>query len=172
MHAHHERLRDLARIRDASARLLVIVMTAYALKGDIEYCLQKDMDDYIAKPVNKQLLMKKLLRWLIDRPDGATPAHEATDSVEGLRMCSRASTRPASGNRSGGRDDLLRMVVDFKRSWRGLAADGKSLLSQITMLMGWIYTSLGIGCLRGKSGGAGTGDGYVRFIEGSERVSC
>ncbi|RYO84059.1 hypothetical protein DL766_009504 [Monosporascus sp. MC13-8B] len=81
-----------ARIRSAGVRLPVIAMTAYALKGDMECCLQKGMDDYIAKPVNKQLLMKKLLRWLVDGPDGATPAHETPGPVDGLRMCSRAST--------------------------------------------------------------------------------
>ncbi|RYO98071.1 hypothetical protein DL764_007201 [Monosporascus ibericus] len=80
------------RIRDAGVRLPVIAMTAYALKGDMDRCLQKGMDDYIAKPVNKQLLMKKLLRWLVSGPDGATPAHEAADSVDGLRMCSRAAS--------------------------------------------------------------------------------
>ncbi|RYP54580.1 hypothetical protein DL768_000640 [Monosporascus sp. mg162] len=80
-----------ARIRDAGVRLPVIAMTAYALKGDMECCLQKGMDDYIAKPVNRRLLMEKLLRWLVAGPDGSTPAHEAPDSVDRLRMCSRAS---------------------------------------------------------------------------------
>jgi osomolarity two-component system sensor histidine kinase TcsA len=34
------------------------------------------MDDYIAKPMNKQLLMKKLLKWLI-HPGGAVLATTA-----------------------------------------------------------------------------------------------
>ncbi|KAF4995615.1 hypothetical protein FGRMN_5006 [Fusarium graminum] len=52
------------RIRNNGIRLPIIAMTAYALKGDMEACLEKGMDDYIAKPMNKQLLMKKLLKWL------------------------------------------------------------------------------------------------------------
>ncbi|KAJ4217904.1 hypothetical protein NW757_014611 [Fusarium falciforme] len=60
-------------IRNSGVRLPIITMTAYALKGDMERCLEKGMDDYIAKPVNRQLLMKKLLKWLV-RPGGAALA--------------------------------------------------------------------------------------------------
>ncbi|KAF4338260.1 histidine kinase tcsA [Fusarium beomiforme] len=61
------------RIRDSGIRIPIIAMTAYALKGDMERCLEKGMDDYIPKPMNKQVLMKKLLKWL-QSPDGVTPA--------------------------------------------------------------------------------------------------
>ncbi|KAH7142581.1 hypothetical protein B0J13DRAFT_596017 [Dactylonectria estremocensis] len=61
------------RIRNNGIRLPIIAMTAYALKGDMERCLEKGVDDYIAKPVNRQLLMKKMLRWLL-RPGGAVLA--------------------------------------------------------------------------------------------------
>ncbi|KAF4414904.1 hypothetical protein F53441_14688 [Fusarium austroafricanum] len=64
------------RIRNRGIRLPIIAMTAYALKGDMERCLEKGMDDYIAKPMNKQLLMKKLLKWLV-RPGGAVLATTA-----------------------------------------------------------------------------------------------
>ncbi|KAJ4215501.1 hypothetical protein NW757_014691 [Fusarium falciforme] len=50
-------------IRNSGVRLPIIAMTAYALKGDMERCLEKGVDDYITKPVNRQLLMKKLLKW-------------------------------------------------------------------------------------------------------------
>ncbi|KAL4725732.1 hypothetical protein ACLX1H_007884 [Fusarium chlamydosporum] len=53
-----------ARIRSSGIRLPIIAMTAYAFKGDMEGCLARGMDDYIAKPMNRQLLMKKLLKWL------------------------------------------------------------------------------------------------------------
>ncbi|KAH7236606.1 hypothetical protein BKA59DRAFT_534304 [Fusarium tricinctum] len=36
---------------------------------DMERCLEKGMDDYITKPMNRQLLMKKLLKWLISPGD-------------------------------------------------------------------------------------------------------
>ncbi|KAH7202738.1 hypothetical protein BKA60DRAFT_161377 [Fusarium oxysporum] len=64
------------RIRNSGIRLPIIAMTAYALKGDMERCLEKGMDDYISKPMNRQLLMKKLLKWLV-RPGGAVLATTA-----------------------------------------------------------------------------------------------
>ena len=42
----------------------VIAMTANALKGDREKCLQAGMDDFVTKPVNPQLLIKALEVWL------------------------------------------------------------------------------------------------------------
>jgi osomolarity two-component system sensor histidine kinase TcsA len=53
-----------AQVRDRGIQLPIIAMTAYALKGDMELCLQKGMDDYISKPVNRKLLVVKLLKWL------------------------------------------------------------------------------------------------------------
>jgi osomolarity two-component system sensor histidine kinase TcsA len=44
----------------------------------MERCMEKGMDDYIAKPMNRQLLMKKLLKWLVRPADTvlATTARE------------------------------------------------------------------------------------------------
>lgn len=52
-------------IRNHGLRLPVIAMTAYALKGDMELCLEKGMDDYIVKPVNRNLLLETLFKWLM-----------------------------------------------------------------------------------------------------------
>lgn len=50
----------------------IIALTANALKGDQEYCLQSGMDDYLSKPLDRSLLEHKLLRWL--SPENGDPA--------------------------------------------------------------------------------------------------
>lgn len=51
-------------IRERGHTLPVIAMTANALKGDEETYLAAGMNDYVAKPVDKRLLIRTLLRWL------------------------------------------------------------------------------------------------------------
>lgn len=46
------------------ANVPIIAMTANAMKGDKEMCLNAGMDDYIAKPVDAQKLYALMGKWL------------------------------------------------------------------------------------------------------------
>jgi signal transduction histidine kinase/CheY-like chemotaxis protein/HPt (histidine-containing phosphotransfer) domain-containing protein len=45
-------------------RTIIIAMTANAMKGDRKVCLDAGMDDYMAKPINSDVLLAKLQKWL------------------------------------------------------------------------------------------------------------
>lgn len=56
-------------IRAGGVHVPIVAMTAYALKGDRERCLEHGMNDYIAKPIDKNHLIRVLGKWLLRMPD-------------------------------------------------------------------------------------------------------
>ncbi len=47
-----------------SKRVPIVAMTAHAMKGDREKCIEAGMDDYIAKPIKRELVFEVLEKWV------------------------------------------------------------------------------------------------------------
>ncbi|MBW1979919.1 MAG: response regulator [Deltaproteobacteria bacterium] len=61
-----------AEIRD----IPIIAMTAHAMKGDREKCLEAGMNDHVTKPIDPEQLFAALVRW-IKRQEIAAPVEDA-----------------------------------------------------------------------------------------------
>jgi PAS domain S-box-containing protein len=60
----YEASRRIRALEGEAATLPIVAMTAHAMQGDREKCLEAGMDDYLTKPISRKSLREALERWL------------------------------------------------------------------------------------------------------------
>jgi PAS domain S-box-containing protein len=144
---HIDGLEATRQIRDAGSavkdhRIPIIAMTAHALQGDRERCLEAGMDDYVTKPVSPRALAEALGRWLprVGAAPGTVPdpaARPAAGPAAVLASVPVAVPVPAVVfDRAGmlarlmGDEELGQMVVE------GFLADIPSQIEELRSCLG------------------------------------
>ncbi len=94
-------------------RVPIIAMTANAMQGDRERCINAGMDDYLSKPVQPRELAEMLDRWLFS-------ARKARDSQKA--PSSEAAPAPPADNEVFHESELLERLMDDRDLARTIVA--------------------------------------------------
>jgi HPt (histidine-containing phosphotransfer) domain-containing protein len=97
-----------------SARLPIVAMTAHALTGDRERCLEAGMDDYLPKPLNRQQLYEVVAHWT----GTSAPLTPAAVDVASLSTPQAPKKKPvfdrvAALDRMADDEELLQEVIEL-----------------------------------------------------------
>ncbi|MGH7136589.1 MAG: response regulator, partial [Pirellulales bacterium] len=122
------------RERATGGHMPVIAMTAHAMKGDRERCLESGMDDYISKPIQASRLCE-----LVEKTAGALPCDRGESVFD---------TQSALARLAGDEEllqELIRTFVDQWPAWRQELQDAGSAgdLAQLRRLGHTIKGALG-----------------------------
>ncbi|MGB2981828.1 MAG: PAS domain S-box protein [Candidatus Zixiibacteriota bacterium] len=108
-----EATKTIRRKQDEKRCIPIVAMTAHAMKGDREKCLQAGMDDYVAKPIEPQELLDTIERWTRScDPNEATVGRKET-VADGSLPVIPIDLEAALDRFDGDKEFLTNMLQEF-----------------------------------------------------------
>ncbi|ACA85800.1 response regulator [Shewanella woodyi] len=113
---------------DRYKQIPIIAMTANAMMGDKEKCLDSGMDDYLAKPIEPEKIYFKLNQWLNTTGEHNSPALEAK-TTSSSRGAGHLRT-PAKKESNTAHDTQSASIIDNKMTERNRLWDRDGLMKR------------------------------------------
>ena len=109
---------EIRQTENESVHLPIIALTAHALKGDRERCLQAGMDDYLSKPIEPDQLFEMIETWTKAKVEEEPVQTEETktEELELKKEQTPLDVQAALVRFSGDKEFFLDMLADFLES--------------------------------------------------------
>jgi PAS domain S-box-containing protein len=142
--------KNILSFRDHASRIPIIAMTANALEGDREKCLEAGMNDYVSKPVSSGILAEAFDKWLPKEsltmgpagdPDAAAQGREKPEEADLSVFDRRGLLDRLMGDEQLVRDVLKIFLEDIPQQMKALeeylkTGDAKSVQRQAHTIKG------------------------------------
>jgi HPt (histidine-containing phosphotransfer) domain-containing protein len=109
-------------LESGARHIVIIALTANALKGEALHCREVGMDDYLIKPASLADLQTMLRKWLPGADTASPPADPTTPTAE-THLPNPVDVSVLVAMIGDDPDVLIDFLQDFRRSTRQVAAE-------------------------------------------------